>query len=158
MSLPPLWGNAPRALLKLFGLPGPRTTMPPSEHRKGNTCQNGRHTFVPSFRRSPSFCPRGSLFLLSLTPRIDRYFASTARDFVWRSLTTFEALWHVASRSSAMRSISNRFECDLIYFRRSWWVLNFVLISKILILKFEVHDRSNDEYSMFYNVWYIIMS
>lgn len=29
MSLPPLWGNVPRALLKLFGLSGPEQRCPP---------------------------------------------------------------------------------------------------------------------------------
>lgn len=60
----PTMGQRAASTPQALRLVGARTTMPPSEHRKGNTCQNGRHTFVPSFvvRSFDS----GSLFPLSL--------------------------------------------------------------------------------------------
>lgn len=57
----PTMGQRAASTPQALQLVGARTTMPPSEHRKGNTCQNGRHTFVRSFVRSPSLFRRFTL-------------------------------------------------------------------------------------------------
>lgn len=85
----PTMGQRAASTPQALRLVGARTTMPPSEHRKGNTCQNGRHTFVPSFARSfhSSFC-LSPFPLVFVFPSQRRYFSS--RSFIFSNSNLYE--------------------------------------------------------------------
>lgn len=86
----PTMGQRAASTPQALQLVGARTTMPPSEHRKGNTCQNGRHTFVRSFVRSPSLFRRFTLPPPEATSRYGLCFSTISifvrrRNFVWQN-------------------------------------------------------------------------